>query len=361
MKVFIAGATGVLGHRLVGRLADRGHEVHGLVRDDDGADLVEAHGGTPRRGDVLELETLNRAIDDDVEAIVHAATYFPVKMKPTEEDWAKNDRIRLEGAKNLVAAVGPSLDQFVFPSVVWVARRPDGSFFDERAPRNPDRGTKSAAETESYLEQAAGSRDFDTAILRTGFYYGPDAGHTQFWARKLIDGDMPIVGGGLLGREDAQMCFLHLDDAACAFATAVHEQVRGLYHVVDEKPVTGADFFSEFADLLGAPDPGRIPAWLARLFVGKVNAKGFTSPYPTTNSRFRRETEWEPEYPTYREGLAAVVDTWLEEEQLVVTPEGFQWGEDIPTRYQCRSCGRHFHVNSRACPNCAAENRMLTR
>lgn len=79
MKVFVTGATGVLGRRAVERLADRGHEVHGLARDDAGASLVESCGGSPRRGDVLNPTSVGRAIDDDVEAIVHAATSFPVK------------------------------------------------------------------------------------------------------------------------------------------------------------------------------------------------------------------------------------------------------------------------------------------
>ena len=64
------------------------------------------------------------------------------------------------------------------------------------------------------------------------------------------------------------------------------------------------------AAVFGAPDPGRIPAWLARFFVGTVNAKGFTRPMPTTNERAKRDLGWEPSYPTYREGLEQVVGTW---------------------------------------------------
>lgn len=325
MKVFIAGATGVLGHRLVERLADRGHEVHGLARDDDGATLVESRGGTPRRGDVLEPTTLHEALDEDVDVIVHAATYFPVKMKPTEADWQQNDRVRLEGAKNLVDAAGPDLDRFVFPSAVMVARQPDGSVFDESADPNPGRATQSAVDVEKYLQRQESRRPWDATVLRNGFYYAPDAGHTQFWGEQLLAGDLPVVGGGLLGRRDAEMSLVHVDDSARAFADAVDQGLAGLYHVVDEEPVTGADLFTEFADLLDAEEPSRIPAWVARFFVGKVNAKGFTKPFPTINEKFRQETGWEPKYPTYQEGLRHVVDTWTNDGTLVETAEGYSW------------------------------------
>jgi nucleoside-diphosphate-sugar epimerase len=316
MNVFIAGATGVLGRRLVDRLTDRGHDVVGLTRDERGDAAVERRGGVPRRGDVLEPETLDRALDDDVEVLVHAATAIPDSTKPTEAEWAQNDRVRRDGAENLLDAAPDGLRQVLFPSVVWVARQPDGSPFDETAARHPDRATRSAAEVEDLLDERADREGFDPAVLRCGFFYAPDARDTLEWGARLLDGDMPVVGGGLLGRRDAELSFVHADDAAAAFVAAVETEANGVYHVVDDEPATGAAFFETFADLLDAPEPGRIPAWLARLFVGKVTAEGFTSPTPTTNEKARRELDWEPTYPTHREGLRRVVETWREDGTL---------------------------------------------
>ncbi len=310
MTVFIAGATGVLGRRLVDRLTDREYEVVGLVRDERGEQIVERLGGAARRGDVLGPETLERAIDDDVEVVIHAATAIPDSTKPSDDEWARNDRVRLEGVRNLLAAAPSGLRQVVFPSVVWVARQPDGSRFDETADRHPDRATRSAAAVEDLLVERATEDGFDAAVLRCGFFYAPDARDTRDWGERLFDGELPIVGGGLLGRKDADLSFVHADDAASAFVAAVEAEASGLYHVVDDEPVTGAAFFETFADLLDAPEPNRIPAWLARFFVGKVNAKGFTNPMPTTNQKAKRELGWEPAYPTYREGLRQVVETW---------------------------------------------------
>lgn len=323
MRVLVTGATGVLGHRLVERLADDGHDVEGMVRDDGGAERVERCGGTPVEGDVLDPGSL--ASLDPPEVLVHAATAIPASGKPTDEEWEHNDRVRFDGARNLVDAMGAAVEHVLFPSVVWLARQPDGSTFDEDAVRHPDRATRSAAVTEDFLQGTSEAQGFDLSILRCGFFYAPDAAHTREWGERLLDRRLPIVGGGLLGRRDAELSFVHPDDAARAFVAVVDAGATGCYHVVDDEPVAPAAFFRTFADLLDAPTPRRIPGWLARFFVGEIAAQTLTSPMPTTNEKLRAEVGWEPRYPTYREGLQAVVETWLDDGTLRETDAGYEW------------------------------------
>lgn len=280
-SVLVTGATGVLGHRLVERLADDGHDVRGMVRDDEGADRVERRGGTAVRGDVLEAESLADLEPPDV--LVHAATAVPTTDKPTDEEWAHNDRVRLDGARNLVDAMGSDVEHVCFPSVVWLARQPDGSTFREDAVRHPDRATRSAAATEDFLQGSAEAQDFDLSILRCGFFYAPDAAHTREWGERLLDRRLPIVGGGLLGRRDAELSFVHPDDAARAFAAVVDAGATGLYHVVDDEPVTPAAFFETFADLLEAPTPFASPA-------GSPGSSSARSPPRRSPRRCRRPT-----------------------------------------------------------------------
>jgi len=324
MSVFVTGATGVLGRRLVERLAARGHSVVGLARDDAGAELIEARGGVPRRGDVLDRDSLERAIDAP-DAVVHAATAIPTESKPSEAAWERNDRVRLEGAKNIVSVAGDDADQILFPSVVWVARQPDGSAFDETATRHPTRATRSAAETEDYLRDAGAERGFDAAILRCGFFYAPDAAHTRQFGEQLLAGRLPVVGGGALGRRDAELSWLHADDAARAFAAAVDAEASGLFHVVDDRPATAAEFLGELADRVDASAPRRIPAWLARAFVGAENATLLSQPMPTTAEQFRSATGWEPVHPTYREGLRQVVEAWKRDGTIREAADGYEW------------------------------------
>jgi nucleoside-diphosphate-sugar epimerase len=74
-----------------------------------------------------------------------------------------------------------------------------------------------------------------------------------------------------------------------------------------------AAFLDEFARLLGAPPPRHVPRWLARLAAGALTVEALTTSMHTTNARFRRDTGWAPRYPTFREGLAAVLGEWAAE------------------------------------------------
>ena len=189
MTVFVSGATGVFGHRIVDRLAAAGYDVLGLTRERSGAAIIEANGGEPVRADLLDSAELDDALAGyDIDVVVHAATRLPPETKTTAEYWERNGRVRRAGARNLLGAVGDTLDQFLFPSVVWVARQPDGSAFDETATRHPDRSTQSAADVEDLLAEASERHALDATILRTGFFYGPDGRHTRLFAENLLAG-----------------------------------------------------------------------------------------------------------------------------------------------------------------------------
>ena len=325
MRVFIAGATGVLGRRLVAECTARGHEVVGLTRDDRGDALVRERGGEPHRGDVLDRESLvARVIGSDV--VVHAATAIPTEQNPDDGAWERNDRVRREGAENLVAAAGAAhADRFVQQSVVWLARRPDGSAFDESADPNPDRSTESALDAERIVVEAADEHGFDPIVLRGGWFYAHDTAHTRMYGERLLDRDMPVVGRGLLGRRDATLSFVHVDDAARAFADAVEGDATGTFHVVDDEPTTYAAFLRSFADRLSAATPRRVPAWLARFLVDDDLVRLLTRPMPTTNDRFREAFDWSPAYSSVEAGLDDVVARWRADGTLRGTGGEYEW------------------------------------
>lgn len=316
MHVFVAGATGVLGRRLVSELAREGHEVVGLSRTERNDAVVRAGGGDPRRGDVLDFDSLLTAADG-ADVVVNAASAMPKTRSPTKQDWARNDKIRRQGTKNLTAAAGHiGAKQYVQQSLVWVARRPDGSEFSEEDDWNPNAITQSEVDAERLAIDARMAYEYDVSILRCGWLYAPDAAHTQLIAQGLLEGDLPIIGGGLLGRKDAELSCLHADDAARAFTTVINRRTNGLWHVTDDNPVTVSAYLSEFARLLGAAEPRRVPAWLARFLTTPEAVDLFSNSMPTTNEPFCEETGWRPHFGDYRDGLAHIVAEWEQKGRL---------------------------------------------
>jgi len=74
-----------------------------------------------------------------------------------------------------------------------------------------------------------------------------------------------------------------------------------------------AEFFRTLADLIGAPEPRAVPAWVASLVVGRRTVQFLTASTRTSNAKIRRDLGWSPRYPSHREGLRQVVDTWRSE------------------------------------------------
>src|SRR5262245_59348588 len=105
MRVFLAGATGVIGVRLLPLLIEAGHVVAGMTRSPQKATEIAALGGKPIVCDVFDAELLTESVVGfAAEAVVHQLTDLPDSLAQLPEHAAANDRMRTEGTRNLVAA-----------------------------------------------------------------------------------------------------------------------------------------------------------------------------------------------------------------------------------------------------------------
>ncbi len=308
MKIFIAGATGVLGHRLIQQFQTRGHSVIGLVRSPQGEKVIQSLGGESRRGDLFDADTLVRAAEG-ANVVIHAATSIPNTRRLVPSDFEMNNRIRREGTRALTTCAAKIEAQlYLQQSIVWVAEPPDGSSFDEDSPTYPNSVTLSALEGEAIAHEAGKRFGFNVSVLRCGWFYSADSSHTKIMGEQLFRRRIPIIGRG-----DAVKSLLHVDDAASAFVTVAEANRSGLWHVVDNHPVTMAKFLTGFVERLGVPPPRHVPVWLARLVAGKYLVDFLTSSIQTSNVRFRREFRWAPRFPSFKEGLDQIVSTWKSE------------------------------------------------
>jgi nucleoside-diphosphate-sugar epimerase len=305
MRVFIAGASGVLGRRLVRQFAARGHSVIGLVRSPKAEIAVQDAGGEPRQADLFDADSLARAAEG-CDTVIHAATAIPVKAKTTPADWAMNDHIRRKGTRCLTeAAAKIGARTYLQQSVVWVARPRNESPFTEDSAAVPEPTIQSAIDAEKIAREAESMEDFTVAILRGGYFYDSESPHTRMLGEALRERKMPIIGSG-----DALWAMIHTDDAAGAFVAAAEKPASGIWHIVDNELVSARAFLNEFAADLGAPSPRRFPVWLAKRFAGEQAIAYFTRYTRTSNARFRLHFDWTPRYPTYREGLQQIIAEW---------------------------------------------------
>lgn len=155
MRVFVAGASGLIGRRLVRLLAEAGHEVTGMTRSVEGAGLIAERGGNPVLCDVFDraaLEDVVRQARPDV--VVHQLTALPDDATQIPKWAAANNRIRREGTANLLAAGAKAgVARFVVQSVAWPL---------------PDDAGAAVAEMEALTLDAGG------VVVRYGQFYGPD-------------------------------------------------------------------------------------------------------------------------------------------------------------------------------------------
>jgi UDP-glucose 4-epimerase len=125
VRIFVAGASGVIGIRLVPWLTGDGHVVAGMTRSPAKAEELRSAGAEPVVCDVYDEAALIDAVTSfGPEMVMHQLTDLPDSVEQLGEFWARNDRIRTEGTRNLLAAAGAAgAPRFLAQSIAW---RPPG-------------------------------------------------------------------------------------------------------------------------------------------------------------------------------------------------------------------------------------------
>ncbi|PXX58797.1 putative NAD(P)-binding protein [Nocardia tenerifensis] len=121
MRIFLAGATGVIGTRLLPLLVAAGHEVAGMTRSAAKADQVRAAGAVPVVCDVYDADALTAAVVDyGPDLVMHQLTDLPDDAARLAESADANSRIRTEGTRNLIAAAqAAGAKRFLAQSIAW--------------------------------------------------------------------------------------------------------------------------------------------------------------------------------------------------------------------------------------------------
>ncbi|MDX3492342.1 NAD-dependent epimerase/dehydratase family protein [Streptomyces turgidiscabies] len=306
MRVLVAGATGVVGHPLVGALRARGHQAIALVREESRSRAPEADAIVI--ADALDREALLGAVTDvRPDVVVHQLSALRLLRDDPPEAFAQTARLRTEGTANLIAAArAAGAGRLVAQSIAFAAAPAGDTVVDEAAPLYvdaPDPGwaatVRAVSELEAQVLDSAG--ELGGLVLRYGTLYGPGTAYARTGggtAQRVLAGKLPLPEGGA-----GITSFLHVEDAVGAAVAAVESRVTGAFHITDDEPAPAAQWLPHFADALGAPPPRTIPAAMAPRLLGWFMAHQLTSASGASNARARTELGWKPLRPSWRDGL----------------------------------------------------------
>jgi nucleoside-diphosphate-sugar epimerase len=302
MRVFVAGATGAIGARLVPQLVERGHEVIGTSRSAARARRLERQGAEPVVLDLLDARAVRAAVvAARPDAIVHQGTALTGSLdtKHFDRTFAATNRLRTEGTDALLAAAeAAGVRRVVAQSYAgWPYGREGSLVKTERDPLDPDPlpAMRETLDAIRHLEDSVVGAG-GLALRYGGFYGSVDDVQLEPVRKRRF----PIVGDG-----DGVWSFVHLDDAAAATVLALERGDPGVFNVVDDDPAPVRKWLPALAEAIGAKPPRHVPAWLARTLAGDVGVAMMTELRGASNAKAKRELGWTLRYPSWRQGFPA--------------------------------------------------------
>lgn len=306
MRVFVAGASGVIGRRLLPRLVERGHEVVATTRSPEKGDSLRALGAAPLVMDGLDAASVGEAVARaEPDVVVHQMTALSGvgDLRHFDAEFALTNELRTRGTDHLLAAAeAVGVRRFVAQSYAgWPNERVGGPLKSESDPldSSPPASQRGSIEAIRYLEQAVvTAAPIEGLVLRYGSFYGPGTSMANEYAQLIRARKLPLVGDG-----GGIWSFVHIDDAAAATVLAVEHGDPGLYNIVDDEPAPVAEWLPYLAECLGARPPRRVPVWLARFAIGETGISMMTQVRGSSNTKARRQLGWKPAWPTWRDGF----------------------------------------------------------
>lgn len=283
MRIFVFGATGVLGRALLPRLKRARHDIRALARSSQQVQALQAAGIEAILGDGLQAETQQQLPEllKGCEAVIHIATAIPANLA-NPSAWETTDRLRTEGTRHLLdAALQAGVACYLQQSIVMAYPDSGDTWLDEDQSLDTALArpwiSRAVIEMEQMVRAVSPDR-LRWIILRGGQYVGPGTGQEPF-VERLRMGQIEIPGRG-----QRFLSPVHVVDMAEAIALALEGAPGGsIYHIVEE-PLRYGDYTMGLADRLHLPLP-------------PYNASLPEEPsFRCSNERAREQLGWQPQH-----------------------------------------------------------------
>ncbi len=312
MRVFLTGATGVLGRRVVPALVKAGHGVTAVGRSPQARQDLERAGARPVELDLFDAAAVREAVAGH-DVVINLATSIPPMSRIfLRGAWRTNDRIRSQASANLAqAALAGGATRYIQESFAPIYLDGGDRWIGESAPVYPVSYNRSVLDAEAAAERFT-QQGRAGVVLRFAYFYGPDSDLVLEMIKDVRSGWAPVFGAS-----DAFYPSLSHDDAACAVVAAL-EVPAGIYNVADDEPLRRRELADSLAAALGVRPPWLPPRWTAKL-LGSLG-EGMARSLRISNRKFKAESTWAPKYPSVREGWRAVLAALDEGDRISYVP-----------------------------------------
>ena len=321
MRVFVAGASGAVGKRLVPILVAGGHHVVATTRTPSKVDRLRAAGAEPIVLDALDRQAVMKAVvSARPDVVVHQMTALSTlrNFKKIAQEMALTNRLRTEGIEYLLeAARAAGASRFIAQSYSgWPNIREGGRVKtedDSLDPHPPESMKETLAAIRQLEANVVSAGHLTGIVLRYGSFYGPGTSIEPGGdiVERVRQRKFPIVGNG-----SGVWSFVHIDDVANATRLAIESGPAGIYNIVDDDPAEVSLWLPEMARVIGAKPPYHVPVWLGRLVIGDAGVSMMTKVRGSSNAKAKRILKWQPAYPTWREGFRAALAGGVQSHKL---------------------------------------------
>jgi nucleoside-diphosphate-sugar epimerase len=297
MRVFVAGATGVLGTAAVQRLVSSGHRVTGIARSREKGRALADLGADPVEADLFDPAAMRRAIEGH-DVVCNLATRIPIGAAMLRASaWRENDRIRTEGSATLAkAAADCGALRLIQEAIAFIYADGGPDWVTEHSPIAPGPATRSSLVASDNAMGFADQYRF-AVVLRFGSFYGDDANTRELLER--VRRGKPV----LVGEPDAYLSPITVDDAAGAVVAALAAP-SGIYNVAGE-PVRRNAWARALGTAAGVDGSAKYVAGLGRRLMGN-RAETAARSLRISSDAFHTATGWRARTPI-AEGFAPAV------------------------------------------------------
>ena len=286
MSRLFAFGLGYSAQTLAGRLSGKGWQIAGTARDEANIARLSAQGYEVAR-------FAGQAGNRDAVELLHGTTHLLHSIPPGPDGDAVLAHYRRE-----IAKLG-SLEWIGYLSTVGVYGDQRGRWVDETTPPKPNSDrTEARVEAEQAWLRFGEETGVPVQIFRLAGIYGP--GRSVF--------DKLSVGTARRIRKDGQVFSrIHVDDIASVLeASIAHPKAGAIYNVADDEPAAPDEVVAYAAELIGVPPPPEIAFEDAELT--PMARSFYEGSRRIANARIKSELGVKLRYPTYREGLASLLE-----------------------------------------------------